>query len=185
MADSSARPLGRVRPLLRVRQFREFTAEPVEPDELDAIAEAARWSGSSRNSQPLRFIVITEPGTIARIAGPGLPQTRALPTAQAAVAIALPDEPAAAISRAYDEGRAAERMLIAASLLGLGAGIAWIRSDVRDAVREILRLPADWLVRTVMAIGHPTDAAQRPKSPPGQGRLPRDEVIFRERWPAG
>jgi nitroreductase len=183
MADSSARPLDRVRPLLRVRQFREFSAEPVEPDELEAITEAARWSGSSRNSQPWRFIVVTEPVTIARIAGAGLPQTRALPTAQAAVAIALPDEPGAAISRAYDEGRAAERMLIAASLIGLGAGIAWIRSDVRDAVRQILRLPADWLVRTVIAIGHPTDAARRPKSPPGQARLPRHEVIFSERWP--
>ena len=88
MAGSSLPPLDRVRPLLRVRQFREFTAQAVEPDELDAIAEAACWSGSSRNSQPLRFIVITELDTIARIAGAGVPQTRALPTAQAAVAIA-------------------------------------------------------------------------------------------------
>jgi nitroreductase len=184
MADPSAPPLARVRPLLRVRQFREFTDEPVRSDELEAITEAARWSGSSRNSQPWRFIVITDPQTIGRIASAGLPQTRALPTAQAAVAIVLPDEGGAAISYAYDDGRAAERMLIAASFLGLGAGITWIRSDVRDAVREILHLPAERLVRTVMAIGHPTDAARRPKSPPGQARLPRQELIFSERWPA-
>ena len=184
MADSSTPPIDRVRPLLRARQVREFTQEPIRADELDAITQVARWSGSSRNSQPWRFIVITEPQTIGRIAAAGLPQTRALPTAQAAIAIVLPDEAGAAVSYAYDEGRAAERMLIAASFLGLGAGIAWIRSDVRDAVREILHLPGDRLVRTVMAIGHPTDAARRPKSPPGQARLPREELIFSERWPA-
>jgi hypothetical protein len=70
-------------------------------------------------------------------------------------------------------------------MLGLGAGIAWIRTDVREAVREILHLPPDWFVRTVMAIGHPTDAARRPKSAPGQGRLPRAQVVFAERWPEG
>ncbi len=184
MADSPVPALDRVRPLRRVRQVREFTSEPVHPDELRAIIEVARWSGSSRNSQPWRFIVITNTDTITRIAAAGLPQTRALPTAQAAIAIAVPDEADTTISHAYDEGRAAERMLIAASLLGLGAGIAWIRRDVRAAVREILHVPAEWLVRTVMAIGHPTDAALLPKSAPGQARLPHDEVVFAERWPA-
>ena len=185
MADTPTPAAARVRPLVRVRQFREFTSEGLGPGDLEAITDAARWSGSSRNSQPWRFIVITEPETISRIAVAGLPQTRSLPTAQAAVAIALPDDPAAATSLAYDDGRAAERMLIAASMLGLGAGIAWIRTDVRDAVREILELPADWFVRTVMAIGHPTDAARRPKSAPGHARLPREQVVFAERWPEG
>lgn len=183
MADTPAPASDRARPLRRVRQFREFTSEPVRPDELQAITDVARWSGSSRNSQPWRFIAITSSDTIARIAAAGLPQTRALPTAQAAIAIAMPDEAGTKISHAYDEGRAAERMLIAASLLGLGAGIAWIRRDVRAEVREILHLPAEWLIRTVMAIGHPSDAALRPKSAPGHARLPHDEVVFPERWP--
>ena len=94
MADSPT-PADRVRPLVRVRQFREFTTEGLGPGDLEAITDAGRWSGSSRNSQPWRFIVITEPETISRIAVAGLPQTRSLPTAQAAIAIALPDDPAA------------------------------------------------------------------------------------------
>lgn len=108
-----------------------------------------------------------------------------LQTAPAAIAAALPDRPGEGVSNAYDDGRAAERMLIAASLLGLGAGIAWIRRDVRGAVRDILGLPAEWLVRTVIAVSHPTDAARRPKSAAGEARLPRDEVIFEGRWPPG
>jgi len=110
--------------------------------------------------------------------------TRPLATATAAIAIVLPDEKERAVSRAYDEGRAAERVLVAASMLDLGGGVSWIISDARAAVREILGIPADRFVRTIIALGHPTEGARRPKSAPGQARLPREQVVFEERWPA-
>lgn len=172
-----------VRPLIRTRQYREYTDEPVTDAEIDAIVDAARWSGSSSNEQVWRFLVIRDPVTVRRLAAAGLPQTRGLQTAVAAIAIVLPDEPARTIARAYDDGRAAERILIAASMLGLGSGISWIRGDVQPVVREILDLPEGRIVRTVMSLGHPTEAARQPKSAPGQGRRPRDEMVFAERWP--
>ncbi|HXI46747.1 MAG TPA: nitroreductase family protein [Candidatus Acidoferrales bacterium] len=172
-----------VKPLLRVRQIREFTAEAPNADQLRAVTDAARWTGSSMNSQPWRFIVIRDRSVLARIHDAGLPQTRSLRTAPAAVAIVLPEDDHA-VSRAYDDGRAAERMLIAAELVGLRAGIAWITSGVRPLVRELLGLPEDRFVRTIVVVGHPTEAALAPKNPPGKGRLPRDEVVFEERWPA-
>ena len=178
-------PADRVRPLLRVRQVRTFAPIPVEPEALDAIADAARWSGSSRNGQPWRFVIIRDPGTLRRIHEAGLPQTRSLGTATAAIAIVLPSEPGRGVSHGYDEGRAAERMLIAASLLGLGAGIAWVRSEARPSVSALLGLPEDRFVRTVIAIGHLTDASRRPKSAPGEARLPREDTVFEERWPSG
>jgi nitroreductase len=182
MTDAST-PRDIVRPLLRARQVREFTDEPLTDAELGAITDVARWTGSSRNTQPWRFVVIRDRDTIARLHDVGLPQTRALLTAVAVVAIVLPDDPARRAAHTYDDGRAAERMLIAAGLLGLGAGIAWVRSDVADAVRDILGLPADRMVRTLMALGHPTEAALLPKSPPGHARLPRSETVFEERLP--
>ncbi len=171
-----------IRPLLRVRQVREFTDEPVATEALDAIADAARWSGSSKNSQPWRFIVIQDRETVRALAEAGLPQTRSLTTAAAAIAITLPQEPGSNVSRAFDEGRAAERMLIAASLLGLGAGIAWFVPDARPTAAALLDLPEERFVRTVVAIGHPTTAAQKPKSPKGEARLPREETVRSERW---
>ena len=45
----NGRPVDTVRPLLRTRQVREFTDEPVEHAQLDALADVARWSGSSSN----------------------------------------------------------------------------------------------------------------------------------------
>jgi nitroreductase len=183
MTDPIA-PLDRLRPLTRVRQIREFTPESVGAAELDAILEVARWTGSSANMQPCRFVVIREPTTLRRIAEVGLPQTRSFRTAAVGIAISVPDEPERASSWAYDEGRAAERILIAASLLDLGAGIAWITRDVLPAIRELLAVPDGRLVRTIMAIGHPSEAARLPKSAPGTARLPRSEVAFEERFPA-
>jgi nitroreductase len=184
MTDTTA-ALDVVRPLLRVRQIREFTPDPVSPAALEAISEVGRWSGSSRNTQPWRFIVIRDEATLRRIAELGLPQTRSLKTATAAIAIALPSDPKRAVSYAYDDGRAAERMLIAASFLGLGAAIAWILPEIRASIGELLGLPDGWIVRTIVALGHPTTAAQRPKSAPGTARRPRSEAVFEERWPKG
>ncbi len=176
-------PLDAVRPLIRVRQARQFTTRKVSKAELDAITEVARWSGSSRNEQPCRFITLRDKELIRKIAEMGLPQTRGLPTATAAVAIVEPDEPERGISRAFDDGRAAERMLIAAHMLGLGGGISRVRRDVRDGINEALRLPANRSVRTIVAFGYPTEDALSPKSKPGQARLPREDVVFEEAWP--
>jgi nitroreductase len=176
-------PLELVRPLIRVRQSREFTGKKVTRAELEAITEVARWSGTSRNEQPLRFVALRDPERIRRIAELGLPQTRGLPTATAAVAIVEPNEPERGISRSFDDGRAAERMLIAAHALGLGGGISRVRPDVREGINKLLHLPANRSVRTIVAFGHPTEEARAPKAPRGKARLPREELIYEERWP--
>src|SRR5262245_13548174 len=135
-------PADRLRPLRRTRQYREFERTPVDPAALDALVDVARWSGSSQNKQPWRFIVITDTAVIHAINQAGLPQTRGLATAPAAIAIVLP-APDRGAHDAYDDGRVAERLLVAASMLDLGAGISWIRTDVRPAVNELLRIPDD------------------------------------------
>jgi nitroreductase len=173
-----------VRPLLQTRQVREFTAEPPTDAELETITDVARWSGSSTNEQPWRFILVRDRATIQALADLAMPSTRALQTATAAVVIAVLADRARQVGRAYDEGRAAERMLVAAGMLGLGAGIVWLGTSVRETARAMLGVPEDRQVRTIIAIGHPTAAARRPKSAPGEARLPREETVFEERWPA-
>ncbi len=183
MTDSPHTPREAVRPLLRVRQVREFrTDTPVSAAELDAIADAARWSGSSQNTQPWRFITMRDPATLRAIHGAGLPQTRSLDTASAAIGIVMPVQDGKAVTFAFDEGRAAERVLVAATMLGLGAGIAWIGSAARPAVATLLGIPDGWSLRTIIALGHPTAAAAARKAAPGEARLPRDRTILPERW---
>jgi nitroreductase len=173
-----------LRPLRRTRQIREFESTPLTAEQLDALADVARWTGSSQNSQPWRFIVISEPSTLRAIHEAGGSNTRSLATATAAIAIVMPSDPARAVRDAYDDGRVAERILVAASILEIGAGISWIRPDARPAVAAILGLPSDRMVRTMVQLGIPTAAARQPKAAPGEARLPRDEVVFSEHWPA-
>jgi nitroreductase len=181
MSDSA--PDQVLRPLRRVRQVREFTTQPPSDAALDAIVDVGRWTGSARNTQPWRFIVIRDEAVLRRLFEVGQPQTRALRTATAAMAIVLPVRDDHRVGDAYDDGRAAERLLIAASMLGLGAGIQWIRDDVLEAARDLLGLPPDRRVRTIIALGYPTEAALQPKAAKGEARLPRDEAVFRDRWP--
>ena len=169
--------IDRLRPLIRTRQTRFYTDEPVAEADLAALVEVARWSGSSRNSQPWRFIVLRDVALIRALAEAGHPQTRSLHTAMAAIAISMPKDDDRGVGYAYDEGRVAERILIAASMLGLGAGIAWILPAVRERAAELIGLPDERFVRTVMAVGHPSSESRAPKSAPGEARLPRDEVV--------
>ncbi len=180
MAD----PADLIRPLIRTRQYREFTEVPPTDAEVDAIIDAGRWAGSSENDQPWRLIAIRSRSSLQALAVLGMPQTRSLRTAPVAVAITMPDGPDRSVVDAYDEGRVAERMLIAASMLGLGAGIAWLREPFLDGARDILGLPESRLLRTIVAIGHPTQQARQPKAAPGLARRPRQDVVAEERWPA-
>ncbi len=49
------------------RSHRAFTAEPVEPEKVEAILEAGRWAPSAANSQPWEFILITSAAARRRI----------------------------------------------------------------------------------------------------------------------
>ena len=176
MDDASAETV--LRALRRTRQVRRFTDEPVDEAAIRAILEVARWTGSSENRQPWMFIVIRDRDVQRRIAELA-PYAQHVAKAPMAIAILMngehPDEDT------YDEGRAAERILIAASALGLGAGIGWADGAAEQAdVGALLGVAPPAWIRTIIAIGHPTDEARRPRTGPGTGRRPLAELV-RER----
>lgn len=160
--------------LRRTRQVREFTDESVSDADLQAILEQARWSGSSMNRQPWTFIVMRERDDLERLAEL-VPNARYVAGAAAAIAIAMAGDNAE--WDAYDEGRAAERILIAANALGLGAGIGWAVASARPQVGQYFSLEPPAFVRTIISLGHPTEAARRPKSAPGAARRPLKDLV--------
>lgn len=142
--------------------------------DLRSILDVARWSGSAANRQPWTFIVIHDPADRARLAELA-PNARHVGGAAVAIAIAMSgDNPE---WDAYDEGRAAERILIATGALGLGAAIGWVPKPSRTQVAAILGLTANAYVRTLISLGHPTEAARRPRSAPGTARRPLAELV--------
>jgi nitroreductase len=166
-----------LRVLRRTRQVRQFTGEPVSEADLTEILRVARWTGSSTNWQPWTFIVIRDRAELERLAQLA-PYARHVAGAAVAIAIEMPgDNPE---WEAYDEGRVAERILIAAGVLGLGAGIGWADGDERSAVASLLGLTAPRYVRTIISIGHPSESARRLRSAPGTARRPLTDIV-RER----
>jgi len=163
--------------LRRTRQIRRFTDEPVAETDLQAILEVCRWTGSSMNTQQWRFIVIRDAGVRRRIAELSR-YARHVGGAPLAIAIEMPGDDAE--TDAYDEARVAERILIAAGAMDLGAGIGWAEAPEWPDIRELLGVQPPAFVRTIVSIGHPTAEARRPRTGPGTGRRPLEEFV-RER----
>ena len=178
MTDITDRSATVLRALRRTKQIRRFTDEPVGADALEQILEVARWTGSSMNSQPWTFVVVRDRAVLDAIAS-AAKYARHVGHAPLAIAIVMPGDDAE--SEAYDEGRAAERILIAAHALGLGAGIGWAQGETeQSAVRELLDVASPAYVRTIISVGHPTEEAARPRTAPGTARRPLSEIV-RER----
>ena len=166
-----------LRALRRTRQIRQFTDEPVTEFDLTSILNVARWTGSSMNLQQWTFIVIHDRADRERLAELA---PYASHVAGAAVAIAIAMAGANPEWDTYDEGRVAERILIAAGALDLGAGIGWALEVERPGVAALLGLTAPQFVRTIISLGHPTEQAREPRSAPGTARRPLAELM-RER----
>lgn len=166
-----------LRALRRTRQIRRFTDEPVAEADIQAILEVCRWTGSSMNTQPWQFIVIRDPGVRTRIAEISK-YARHVGTAPVAIAIQMPGDDAE--TDAYDEGRVAERILIAAGAMDLGAGIGWAERPEWAAIGELLDVTPPAFVRTIVSVGHPTDQARQRRTGPGTGRRPLQGFV-RER----
>ena len=169
--------LQRVRDLRKVRQKRSFDDLPVSDEDLNELLEVARWSGSGRNTQPWHFIVIRDKATLAKL-GALRSNITWMETAPLAIAIVLDHADAY-----YDEGRVSERLLIAAKLLGLGAGTAWWGEPENVAVaKEILGVPADKVFNSAVVIGHPKKNGDDLLGRTAVGRRPLDELVSYETY---
>jgi nitroreductase len=178
-AEPAATPRAVTRVLRHVRQTRDFLATPVPDDALRDILEAARWTGSAGNRQPWTLIVVTDPATKQQMAAAAT-NTPHIGVASVVVAVAM--EPMGETSDNFDEGRVAERMMIAATAHGLACGIGRARPDAQKVIGPLLGVPDSHFVRTMVSIGYPSEAGRAPKSPPGKARKSLDELVRRERF---
>ena len=163
-----------------VRQIRQYLPEPVPGEVLTQILEVARWTGSSRNTQPWHFVVVSDREQLRLISQLRTPNNW---LAAAPLGIAIVLDGASAASESYDEGRVTERILIAAHSLGYGGGVAWFGDDSQQAeAKRILGIPAERAARSIVMIGRPTSTKDpRPNPRPG-GRKPLAEIVSYDRW---
>ena len=153
------------------RDSRSYVDKPIAEEALRRILQAGRMAGSSKNTQPCRFVVLRDPQRKAELASCGQ-FAQHVPAAAAAIAVCLP--PAGGD---FDAGRAAQNMMLAAWNEGVAS--CPVSMHDREGARRTLGLPEGWRVAVVLALGYP-----QPGVPLGRGikREPPEEFVRWERW---
>jgi nitroreductase len=165
----------------RIRAVRHFSEEPLADGDLSAILDAGRHAGSSKNLQRWQFVVIRERETLRQLAQVG---HSAGHLAGAAVAIALvtpdPRGPDAPLSITWDNGRAAQNMMLVAWERGVGSVPATVYEQ--SLCRSILGYPADQHCEYILSFGYPAQSGLIERAPRAGGRLALDDVVRHEHW---
>lgn len=157
------------RRILGLRAIRHYQDRPLEPEDLDRVLEAARWTGSSKNRQNWAVVVIRDRDQMARLAACG-DFTR--PLRAAPVALVLVEEPQ---TYEFDTGRMAQNIMLAADALGLASCPITLHRD-QDAA-GVLAVPPGWRCRYAIALGYPAAEARPARF---GGRRPIGELVHRE-----
>lgn len=163
------------------RVVRRFRPDPIADEDLHAILEAGRRSGSSKNLQRWHFIVVRDRAQLEGLAGVG-PFAGHLAGGSVAIALVTPD-PAAAdspLSVMWDLGRAAQNMTLVAWARGIGSVPATVYDH--DLCRRILGYPADRHCEYLLNFGYPASAEAQTRPLRQGGRRPMEDLVYRERW---
>lgn len=166
----------RLKILFARRSIRDFTGEPISAADLRSLLEAGMAAPSGSNRQPWHFVVVTDHATLNALAD-AHPYAQAL--RKAAVGIAVCGDPEISKWWVQDCSAATENILIAAA--GLGLGGVWHGShgapERETAIRQVLGIPEQIGVLSLLAIGHPAPGAE--KEPRTQYNL---EKIHTGKW---
>ncbi len=154
--------------ILSLRAIRNYEDRPVSAADLDAVLEAARWTGSSKNTQNWSFIVVDDPVQKEALCDAGDFMT---PVRNAPMAICIVQNPE---GYEFDSGRVAQNIMLAADAIGLATCPVTLHRD--DVAAEVLGLPEGYRCRYGVALGYPAPSASAAKF---GGRKPMEELVHR------
>jgi nitroreductase len=165
-----------------LRAVRQFSDRQIPDDVLVDILDAGRWTGSSKNTQPWDLIVVKDRKTLTELSTCGQFAGH-LAGATLAIALVMHGDDA---WTCMDEGRLMQNLMLAAWAHGVGSCIGSIYpEDNERRARELLAIPSNRFVRTVLSVGYPvgTQALRLPPNAPvPRGRRPLEDVVSWERF---
>jgi len=130
-----------------LRVVRMYRPDPLDDAHIDMILEAGRWTGSSKNTQPWAFVILTDPGDRQRLAECGSFTGPLLGAPLVVVVVRRPE------GNDFDMGRVAQNMMEAAGALGIGSCPVTLHRE--PCARERLHVPDDHGCRWALAFGYP------------------------------
>ena len=170
------------------RSVRDFTPQPIDEAPLKRIIEAGRLAPSSNNTQPWRFVAVTDAEMRVKL-------SRAVPmnlpshikwVADAPVVLVCCSKPhpvlhtaAKAVVRDFHEidvTIAIEHIVLAARAFGIGS--CWVGWFSQRKVKKLLDIPRSIDVIALLPLGYPRNPAEDNIS----NRLPLGDILSFERW---
>jgi len=165
-----------------LRSVRQFSQREIADDVLLDILDTGRWTGSAKNTQPWDLIVVKNRQTLEALAKCGR-YAGHLAYAPLAIALVMRGDDVATL---MDEGRLMQNLMLAAWAHGIGSCIASIYpADNQQRARELLGIPKDRHLRTMLSIGYPAgpEALRLPANAPiPRGRRPIGDLVSWERF---
>ncbi len=156
---------------------RKYSNKPVENEKLERIVEAGRMAPSACNAQPWKFVIVTEPHLIKKIAEASSARILGMNTfvGQAPVLIIIVRENPNFSSRIggtikrkdysrIDIGIAAENICLQARAEGIGSCmIGWFDEKM---LRKILGIPSAKRIELIISLGYSLSDKREKKRKP-------------------
>ncbi len=165
-----------------LRAVRQFSDRDIPDDVLRDVLDSGRWTGSSKNTQPWDLVVVTNRDTLAALAKCGQFAGH-LAGAKLALALVMRGDDAWS---GMDEGRLMQNLMLAAWAHGVGSCIGSVYPEANQPrARELLGIPENRYLRTVLSIGYPA-SPEALRLPPNagipRGRRPLGDLVSWERF---
>jgi nitroreductase len=160
------------RSVIGKRDQRAFLPAPIPDEALRRILQAGRMTGSSKNREPNRFVVVRDRDRLRALGGLS-PFGRWLARAAMVIAIVQTEE------HQFDAGRCAQNMMVVA----WGEDIGSCPAHLPEAeVARLLRIPAGLAVNRVIGFGYVDP--DRAAAPPAVARRRKllSELVHHELW---
>ena len=154
------------------RDQRFFLDRPLPEETLRRILQAARMTGSSKNSEPNRLVVVRERGRLAALAALS-PFGKFIAHSAATVVIAQTQK------HEFDAGRCAQNMMVAAWAEGVASCPAHLPEP---DVAKLLAIPGALFVNRVVAFGYVDPARAAAPASVRRTRKPLTELCHWETW---
>jgi nitroreductase len=141
------------------RSMRKFTDEELTQDQVELLLKAALMSPSSKRSNGWQFVVVDDKETLKRLSVCKASGAHFLEGAPLAIVV-LADP---LVSDVWIEDASIATLMIQLQAEDLGLGSCWIQVRCRetengesseDVVREILDIPLQMQVLSIVAVGH-------------------------------
>ncbi|MBS7635946.1 nitroreductase family protein [Candidatus Bathyarchaeota archaeon] len=132
------------------RSIRAYQPTPVPKEKLLRVLEAGRLAPSAGNKQPWHFIVVTDAERREKLAQ--APFARFLKEAPVII-VGCGDQKASPKWFMVDVAIAMQNMVLTATSMGFGT--CWVGSFGESQVRELPKIPENYRVVALLALGYP------------------------------